>query len=57
MFLFINNLWLRGAKKDIDDYFVNLAIRVARSKPQDKDTFLKDLGDWLEGHTHLEIST
>ncbi|MCR4275496.1 MAG: type II toxin-antitoxin system death-on-curing family toxin [Candidatus Wolfebacteria bacterium] len=48
IFLFINNLWLRGPQEEIEDYLVNLARRVAESKGADnKDLFLLEIEEWL----------
>lgn len=51
VFLLINNFELSGEKKEIDDYLVSLATRVAESSgSQDKDSFLTEIESWLEKH-------
>lgn len=49
VFLHINNYWLSGAKKENEDYLVDLALRVASSKgAENKDKLLSELEAWLD---------
>jgi death-on-curing protein len=56
-FLYINNVWTKNIlegnkKKEIEDYLVTLAKRVASSiGTKEKEEFLKEIEDWLEAHT------
>ena len=51
-FLYINNHWLEleGSVKEVEDYLVETAIKVANSKSSEKDSILADLEDWLRKH-------
>ncbi|MFH1393191.1 MAG: type II toxin-antitoxin system death-on-curing family toxin [Patescibacteria group bacterium] len=52
VFLFINDYWLKGDPQAIEDYFVELAKRVASIPGNtDRDLILNDLEKWLEDHT------
>ncbi len=51
IFLFINDFWLEGDRKSVEDYLVNLAQNVANTKGDEgKDTILKNLENWLKQH-------
>jgi len=51
VFLHINDYSLKGDQKEIEDYLVDLALRVASSKGSaDKELFLGELETWLENH-------
>ncbi|MBI3589629.1 MAG: type II toxin-antitoxin system death-on-curing family toxin [Candidatus Liptonbacteria bacterium] len=55
VFLFINNFWLgvpdNEFERDIDDYLVNLAQKVARSEGSSgRDKFLAEIETWLSEH-------
>ena len=51
VFLYINGYWVDGNMKKIEDYLVNLALRVAQSLGiEHKDEIFKDLEFWLEKH-------
>ena len=56
-FLYINGYWinkghwrLAGDKKEIEDYLVHLAIRVANLPPRNRDVLLQELQRWLSEH-------
>lgn len=49
-FLYVNGYWLAGDKKEIEDYLVNLAIRVASAPSKDREKTLKELCRWLTTH-------
>ena len=52
VFLDINDREIAGEKKEIEDYLVILAKRVAASiGSADKDKFLSEIRQWLEKHT------
>lgn len=57
VFLYINNIWTKNVfegnkKKEIEDYLVTLAKRVASSiGTEEKEKFLKEIEMWLEAHT------
>ena len=52
VFLAINDHPFKGDKKEIEDYLVELATRVAASKGSDeKDKFLNEIEVWLGRHT------
>ncbi len=56
VFLAINDSPLVGSKKEIEDYFVGLATKVASSKGSDeKDAFLEEIASWLIQHTDPAI--
>ena len=56
VFLAINDHPIAGNKKEIEDYFVELATKVANSKgSDDKDIFLEEIGNWLVRHTESVI--
>lgn len=49
VFLHINNRWLSGPDKNVEDYLVSLAKRVAESKGDAlRQELLKEIADWLE---------
>ena len=51
IFLYINEYWLSGNKKEEEDYLVELAKDVASSAGSGKkDYFLAGLRNWLEAH-------
>ncbi len=51
VFLFINNYWIVDAKKEVEDYLVNLATRVSASKGSEhRDAFLSEIENWLNDH-------
>ena len=52
VFLFINGCWLTGYKRnrEVEDYLVPLAVRVAQALPKDRQNILKELRGWLAKH-------
>ncbi len=51
VFLMINNQAPDGSRKEIEDYLVNLALRVADSKGnENRENILKELEQWLGQH-------
>lgn len=51
VFLFINHFWISGFAKEIENYLVELAKRVANSKGADnKDNLLFEIEIWLSEH-------
>ena len=52
VFLFINGYWLTGDKRnrEVEDYLVPLAVRVAQALPEDRQNILKELQGWLAKH-------
>lgn len=51
VFLYINNRWLRGDNRLVEDYLVNLAARVASSEGNSqRDELLAEIEQWLEAH-------
>lgn len=51
VFLYINDYWLLGNKKEVENYLVELASNVASSTGSEKkDHFLLQLKNWLITH-------
>ncbi len=51
VFLYINNFWINDSKKEVEDYLVNLAQRVASSEGnKDMTNFLIEIERWLNKH-------
>ena len=51
VFLYINNCWIKGIHKDIEDYLVSMATKVASSKGnQNKEQLLAEIENWLDEH-------
>ncbi len=51
VFLHINNFWLDGDKKEVEDYLVNLAQRLAASEGnKEMSSFLEEVERWLDSH-------
>jgi death-on-curing protein len=51
VFLYINNRWLSGSSKEVDNYLVELAKRVAASEGDSKRSeFLDEIDSWFLGH-------
>ena len=51
VFIFVNNFWIKGEQHKVEDYFVALAQRVARSEGSgERDTFLNEIENWLSDH-------
>lgn len=52
VFLSVNDYPFFGDKKEIEDYLVELATRVAKSEgSEEKDRFLDEIKNWLERHS------
>ncbi len=57
VFLHINNSWLRGKTKKMEDYLVELARRVANSKGSaEMEDFLSEIEYWLTNHLETKGS-
>lgn len=51
VFLFINDYWIAGDRKEVEDYLVDLAQRVASTLGNElKDQIMQELVSWLKIH-------
>ncbi|MBI3638165.1 type II toxin-antitoxin system death-on-curing family toxin [Candidatus Wolfebacteria bacterium] len=54
VFLHINNFWIDGRKREIEDYLVDLAKRVASSEGnRQMSDFLAEIDEWLNKHINV----
>lgn len=52
VFLLINDIFIAGDYQEIEDYLVDLALRLASSEGNDKmDDFLLEIEKWLDDNT------
>lgn len=51
VFLYVNDLWIDNSKKEVEDYLVDLAQRVASSEGNKyMHNFLNEIERWLDKH-------